>query len=220
MDAKILGAFIAGRRKELSLTQAQLAEKIHVTDKAVSRWERGVGLPDINLVEDLAKALDVSLVELMQAKKEERESITTGEAEKIVYDTIYMKVAEKKKAGFWGRVILGCFIVISVFLLSLLFTDGNIVMYSVASLVTGFVAWGIPIWRMTYHKKGNSGPAILVSMGFAFSSVAIQIMDIKSEAFSGDYVAILDTIQPLISVVILFSAITIGLNYQMLKKEC
>ena len=42
MDAKILGNYIVARRKELGMTQANLAEKIHVTDKAVSRWERGV----------------------------------------------------------------------------------------------------------------------------------------------------------------------------------
>lgn len=42
MDAKILGNYIATRRKELGMTQANLAEIIHVTDKAVSRWERGV----------------------------------------------------------------------------------------------------------------------------------------------------------------------------------
>lgn len=64
MDAKILGSYIAIRRKELGMTQAKLAEKIHVTDKAVSRWERGVGLPDIDNLEALAKALDVSLVSL------------------------------------------------------------------------------------------------------------------------------------------------------------
>ena len=44
MDAKIFGNYIAERRKELGMTQANLAEKIHVTDKAVSRWERGVSL--------------------------------------------------------------------------------------------------------------------------------------------------------------------------------
>lgn len=50
MDAKQLGPFIAERRKELGMTQTHLAKKLHVTDKAVSRWERGVGLPDINSI--------------------------------------------------------------------------------------------------------------------------------------------------------------------------
>ena len=47
MDAKKFGAFLAATRKEKNMTQAQLAEKIDVTDKAVSRWERGLGFPDI-----------------------------------------------------------------------------------------------------------------------------------------------------------------------------
>lgn len=49
MDAKMFGAFLARVRRAQGLTQAELAEQLHVTDKAVSRWERGVGLPDINL---------------------------------------------------------------------------------------------------------------------------------------------------------------------------
>ena len=54
MEAKEFGRFIAGMRKEKKMTQAELAEKIHVTDKAVSRWERGLGFPDIQTIEPLA----------------------------------------------------------------------------------------------------------------------------------------------------------------------
>ena len=50
MDAKTLGDFIAGRRRELGLTQAQLAARLHLTDKAVSRWERGETIPEAGLV--------------------------------------------------------------------------------------------------------------------------------------------------------------------------
>ena len=66
MDAKQLGNFIQSIRKEKGLTQAQLGERINVTDKAISRWERGIGFPDINLLEPLAQALDITVLELIQ----------------------------------------------------------------------------------------------------------------------------------------------------------
>ena len=69
MDAKKFGVFLAQIRKEKKMTQAQLAEKINVTDKAVSRWERGLGFPDITTLEPLADALGVSLLELMRGEK-------------------------------------------------------------------------------------------------------------------------------------------------------
>lgn len=71
MDAKLFGQFIAQTRKEKNMTQAELAEQINVTDKAVSRWERGLGFPDISTIEPLAKALDLSVLELMRSQKEE-----------------------------------------------------------------------------------------------------------------------------------------------------
>ena len=61
MDAKSFGAFIADQRRTLGLTQAEVAARLHVTDKAVSRWERGVGLPDINTLEPLAQVLHLTL---------------------------------------------------------------------------------------------------------------------------------------------------------------
>lgn len=68
MDAKKFGAFIADRRKQQHMTQAELAGKIGVTDKAVSRWERGLGFPDINTMDPLADSLGVSLLELMRSE--------------------------------------------------------------------------------------------------------------------------------------------------------
>ena len=62
MDNQKLGIFITELRKEKGLTQAQLAQKLNVTDKAVSKWERGVGFPDIKLLEPLADVLDLSLL--------------------------------------------------------------------------------------------------------------------------------------------------------------
>ena len=64
----ITGAMIKRLREAKKMTQAELAERIHVTDKAVSKWETGRGLPDISLVEALAKALGVSVIELFSGE--------------------------------------------------------------------------------------------------------------------------------------------------------
>lgn len=71
MDAEKFGAFIAGARKEKNMTQKALAERLHVTDKAVSRWERGLGYPDIHTLEPLAAALGVGLLELLHGERSE-----------------------------------------------------------------------------------------------------------------------------------------------------
>ena len=68
MDEKRLGNFIAQRRKALDMTQKDLAEKLHVTDKAVSKWETGKGFPDLKIMEPLADALQVTLYELMEGQ--------------------------------------------------------------------------------------------------------------------------------------------------------
>ena len=78
MDAKTFGAFLAQMRKSQGLTQAELAQQLHVTDKAVSRWERGVGLPDINTLEPLADALGLTLADLMHCRDPQEADIAPG----------------------------------------------------------------------------------------------------------------------------------------------
>ena len=60
-----IGKKISAIRKEQGMTQRELAEKIHVTDKSVSKWETGTHFPDIAIMEDLARALGISVVELL-----------------------------------------------------------------------------------------------------------------------------------------------------------
>ena len=67
---KTLGTMIAELRKQHGMTQLELAEKMGVTDKAVSKWERDLSCPDINSIPNLAEILGVSVEELMQVKKE------------------------------------------------------------------------------------------------------------------------------------------------------
>ena len=68
MDAKATGTLIAARRKEKGLSQAELAERLHVTDKAVSRWETGRGMPAIDSLEPLAEVLGITVSELLAGR--------------------------------------------------------------------------------------------------------------------------------------------------------
>lgn len=88
MDAQKLGTFIATMRKEKGLTQRDLADKLHVTDKAVSKWERGLGLPDIRMIEPLADALGVTVVEVMSCGRISHETIPADQASKAVSNAI------------------------------------------------------------------------------------------------------------------------------------
>ncbi len=68
---KSIGETIASLRKAKGMTQSELAEKMNVTDKAVSKWERDLSCPDVNSISKLADILDVSVEELLKAKKQE-----------------------------------------------------------------------------------------------------------------------------------------------------
>ena len=68
MNQYVTGAIIRQLREQKGLTQESLASQLHVSSKAVSKWETGQGLPDISLLEPLAKALDISMIELFAGR--------------------------------------------------------------------------------------------------------------------------------------------------------
>lgn len=84
MDSIQFGAFVSQLRKERNMTQKELADQLHVTDKAVSKWETGKGFPDLKLLEPLAQALGVSLVELILGERNESDTLTAAQAESVV----------------------------------------------------------------------------------------------------------------------------------------
>ena len=111
MDNKTTGAFISARRKELSLNQKQLAEKLGVTDKAVSKWETGRSAPDIALLEPLARELGVSVVEILQGEKIEEENFPA------VSDEVVVTTMKKDKKKLRRAVIIAVSIMLSILLL-------------------------------------------------------------------------------------------------------
>lgn len=98
MDREMLGRFIAQRRKERNMTQRELAEKLHVTDKAVSKWERGAGCPDISLLEPLAEALELSVDQLLtyQTAPEEPEAAAEPVTSQAVQAVLDLTLAERR----------------------------------------------------------------------------------------------------------------------------
>ena len=76
MDSQKMGRFILECRKARHMTQKELAENLNITDKAVSKWERGISCPDISTLPALAKLFDVSVGELLNGGQEIRTEIT------------------------------------------------------------------------------------------------------------------------------------------------
>lgn len=96
MDSNSFGKFIADCRKENNLTQAELGQKLSVTAKAVSRWERGVGYPDISTLEPLASTLGVSIMELMSGEKKVNMEAKFDEIEMLNETIEFLKHQRKK----------------------------------------------------------------------------------------------------------------------------
>ena len=84
MKKQTLGMMISTLRKEKGMTQLELAEKMGVTDKAVSKWERDLSFPDINSIPKLAEIFEVSVDELMQIKTDTKENIGKNKVDEIV----------------------------------------------------------------------------------------------------------------------------------------
>lgn len=101
MDVSKIGRFIAQLRREKDLTQRELAQKLGVSDRAVSKWERGLNLPDASLFEPLCGILDISVTELLRG---EREMPTLPEMEKIVRDTVALAQEKENKTQRFKRL--------------------------------------------------------------------------------------------------------------------
>ena len=117
MNYDKIGKFIQEKRKEKNLTQKELAEKLGVTDRAVSKWERGVGCPDVSILEILSKELDCSILEILKGRKIENEIIKVTEADDYVKDSmnISKQITKEKIISYINKVLVTT--IIFIFLL-------------------------------------------------------------------------------------------------------
>lgn len=150
MDAKKFGTFIATLRKENNMTQVELAQKLQVTDKAVSKWERGLGFPDINTIEPLADALGVSVLEIMRSERIAETEITQDTASAVLTDTFeFVKLQRKAERKSIFKIAGG--VAACLFLIFLI--DGMgwlgfaMVYFPVICLLSGIALLIYGVWR-------------------------------------------------------------------------
>ncbi|WP_018213266.1 helix-turn-helix domain-containing protein [Desulfitobacterium hafniense] len=156
MDNKKFGEFIATLRKEKNWTQAELAQKLNVTDKAISKWERGLGFPDIKTIEPLADALGVSVLEIMQCEHKTDEVISTDGASQALMNTIDLVKEQRRKEK---RDILRGAGIVGLIMLSVLAID-NVGWFAFATIWIQIIALviGVALLAMGIHYKRQQKP--------------------------------------------------------------
>lgn len=123
MNYETIGKFIQEKRKEKNLTQKELAYKLGVTDKAVSKWERGQGCPDVSILEILSKELGVSILEILKGRIIENEIIKVTEANDYIQETI--KYTKNNIKETINKIIT--FLIIAISLILLILNIENII---------------------------------------------------------------------------------------------
>lgn len=192
MDSKIFGQFIAGIRKEKNMTQAELARIIGVTDKAVSRWERGAGFPDINTLEPLAKALGISIFELMRSQKSDMENKNLSDGEVVEMMSHAVEMTRENQGQDRASVWLGGIITVVVAFLVKLSGHANIG----GSLFVGAMASLVAISLYFFLRNKEDKDSRKIYGFFMLAGVGIfiglfRLMEIDSYALAGGIYCIL-----------------------------
>lgn len=121
MKQERIGAFIAETRKQLGMTQKELAKKIGISDKTVSKWECGNSIPDISYLEALCDSLDIKVNELLSGERLTDKSYSEKAEENIMN---LIKENETNKKGSRVQLILGIILTLASFLF-ILFNVAN-----------------------------------------------------------------------------------------------
>ena len=121
MDQIAIGKFIAKKRKEKNFTQEQLAERLGVSNKTVSKWETGKCMPDYSVVKILCEELEITVAELMDGEAADERSVRAYDDEQIMDLLKRTQVLEKQKNLLYGVLL----IVMGIALQALSYTLGG-----------------------------------------------------------------------------------------------
>lgn len=119
MDLVKIGKYIAGKRKALGMTQKQLAEKLNMSDKSVSKWERGICLPDVSVYMELCETLGISINEFLAGEDIDAENVEKKSEDNIIQVTKDSKKKQKNLKSILA--VVTTFAVIMVLVLGAVF---------------------------------------------------------------------------------------------------
>lgn len=175
MDKNKLGKFIVLLRKEKGMTQVELADKLHVSNKTISKWETGRGMPDVDMIISLSDALDVSVIELMKQERIDDYATFTKEkvSEEITNSMEYMKrrkeTMNEKISDFMG---IGLSFIIFYLVFLMLCLVANPIYFLSPILGVIFLIKGI--WNLEAGKTYAS--TFTIAMMFLSAQYIINIL--------------------------------------------
>lgn len=168
MDNIKFGEMIAVMRKENEMTQKELAEKLHVTDKAVSKWERGKGYPEITLLPLIADVLGITASELLNGERYDEGSEPPAENEVLVSDIIEFadKVSKFNTSGTIITLISMIFILAGFICLLCNFVINRTFNWSLYPVGAMLMVWltVAPWFLLTKHRAVLSFAAFTISL--------------------------------------------------------
>jgi len=137
MEQQAIGKFIAYCRNEKKLTQAQLAEKLGISDKSISRWENGKTMPDISLYEPLCEILNIQVSELLYARKmTENEKVEQGEQSAL---SVIKTKSQLEMFGVFTEILVLVGIIITITFTKVLAVTTQQIFLTV---ISGCFVWG------------------------------------------------------------------------------
>lgn len=164
MDNARFGAFLAQLRRERGWTQKELAERLNVTNKAVSKWERGVGFPDIQLMEPLAHELEVSLLELFRTERipqEERPSDTGPEVAAGIADLAALRQRLERRNATIAVLVQVAGLLGAFFLMQMEWSDLLTIMLGYGGVLCLSVTVLLLCLCLLRHRRGHPWHGLL-----------------------------------------------------------
>ena len=172
-DNEKFGNFINSLRREKGMTQKEMAEKLFVSDKTVSKWERGASLPNMSLLIPLADLLEVSVTELLKGERlDEQQKFHADELEQLVTGSLEMTVREQVRTQRlkWGIAFILCILTAAVLLCVLymmrISRDALDDCFLVCGLMFLFAGWLCFLAKETLPGYYDSSRIDFVSQGF------------------------------------------------------